>query len=103
MKTIPTIAMMFALALSLPACTTTTSHSPAVKSSASAGNSLPKVEPAFHQLERDGVPQPISVSADNDVPTLEESTTDPQFSMRHTVVSILGQIVVACATSGYCW
>lgn len=103
MKTIPTIAMTFVLALSFPACTATTSHPSAVKSSVVVGNSLPKVKPAFHQLERDGAPLPIPANVDDNTPTLEESTPDTQSSMKHTVLSILGQIVVACAESGHCW
>ncbi|MDQ5770690.1 hypothetical protein [Thiothrix subterranea] len=103
MKTIPIIAMTFVLVLSLPACTIITSSPATVKPSVATGDSLPKLKPAFHQLERDGAPISIPVSADYDASMLDESALETPSSMQHTVVSILGQIVVACATSGHCW
>lgn len=112
MKTIPTIVMTFALALSLPACTTTTSHPAAVKSSVIIGNPAVVLRHPFHQLERDGAPKPIPVGTDSEVPTVEsvdegvsvmESDSNTPSSTNDTVLSILGQIAVACATSGNCW
>lgn len=103
MKTISTIAMTLALALSLAACATTTSSPVAVKSSVNVSEPVVVLRHPFHQLASDGASKPIPVSTDYDSPTLEEDALDTPLSMKHTVVSILGQIVVACANSGNCW
>lgn len=113
MKTIPTIAMTFALALSLPACTATTSHPTPVKSSVMVGNPAVVLRHPFHQLERDGAPKPIPVSANSEPmvvaettneidPSVIEKTPNTPASMGHLLVSILGEIAVACVTYGHC-
>ena len=110
MKTIPTIAMTFALALSLSACSATAGSLDTMPSSV-VGKSVPTVTPAFHPLERDGAPIPIpvsadhdvSISADHDVSTLEESTSNPPPSMKHMLISFLSEVLVACVNSGNCW
>jgi hypothetical protein len=102
MKTIPTIAMTFALALSLSACSATAGSLDTMPSSV-VGKSVPTVTPAFHPLERDGAPIPIPVSADHDVSTLEESTSNPPPSMKHMLISFLSEVLVACVNSGNCW
>lgn len=71
MKTIPTIAMTFALALSLSACATPSK------------------------------PIQLNLASATSV-AMDEDTSKPE-SVRKEVFSILGQIVVACASSGYCW
>ncbi|MBO0611819.1 hypothetical protein [Thiothrix fructosivorans] len=102
MKTIPTIAMTFALALSLSACSATAGSLDTMPSSV-VGKSVPTVTPAFYPLERDGAPIPIPVSADHDVSTLEESTSNPPPSMKHMLISFLSEVLVACVNSGNCW
>jgi starvation-inducible outer membrane lipoprotein len=78
MKTMQTIALTLALALSLSACTAT-----------------PK--PKSLQLSLNGSSSVMKVAdVADDAPVKPES-------LRHEIVSKLVDIVVACATSGYCW
>ncbi len=103
MKTIPTIAMTFALALSLSACSATAGSLDTMPSSVVVGKSVSTVTPAFHPLERDGAPIAIPASAEHDVSTLEESTSNPPPSMKHMLISFFSEVLVACVNSGNCW
>lgn len=106
MKKTPVVAVAIVLALSTQACTVTPKAS-VMSSSAKSPHPAVVVKHPVYQPAVDGPPpvyranvSPVTVDSGEDV---ESTGEDAAVTTRDQVIGILGQIVVACATSGNCW
>lgn len=120
MKMIPATVSALALVLSLPACTLNPQFR-AVPASQDSSRAIIVKRPLY-QPELHGSPNVCQISAGEAVPvtgqavveTAEMDTSivgaeaaapaiEPGQSVQKTLLSIVGQVAIACATSGNCW